>query len=307
MVADFDRALFAELRRDGRASYTDLARTLGVTRARVAARVHDLTASGRIRIVTVVDPTLLGLHTIAHVSATVGDDVLGVVDRFAVRPEVVFASAVSGAFDAVFEIRVPGSADIEDVVRHLRADAAVLGMDLLTYSSSPVGPQTTRPTPAPPAIDPVDLILIDRLREDARVSYRDLAELCGRSPSTVRARVQALLDSRSISIGAVPARDHVGGGDGTDGGIGILTGVGMRIGDRPISEILAAVLRIPSTTFAVSTFGRFDAVCTLAAPDTASLQEAIAAVRGTPGVRSVQTWVHLDVRKERYDRPLPRT
>lgn len=45
---DLDKALIAALRRDGRASLSDLALDLGVTRTTVRARLERLTASGEI-------------------------------------------------------------------------------------------------------------------------------------------------------------------------------------------------------------------------------------------------------------------
>ena len=46
---DTDRNLLAALRRDGRAALSDLAISLGVTRATVRARIEKLTQSGEIR------------------------------------------------------------------------------------------------------------------------------------------------------------------------------------------------------------------------------------------------------------------
>ena len=46
---DTDRNLLAALRRDGRAALSDLAITLGITRATVRARIERLTQSGEIQ------------------------------------------------------------------------------------------------------------------------------------------------------------------------------------------------------------------------------------------------------------------
>ena len=46
---DTDRKLLAALRRDGRAALSDLAITLGITRATVRARIEKLTSSGEIQ------------------------------------------------------------------------------------------------------------------------------------------------------------------------------------------------------------------------------------------------------------------
>ena len=51
---DIDTQLIAALRRDGRAALSDLATTLGITRATVRARIEKLTQAGEIQGFTVL-------------------------------------------------------------------------------------------------------------------------------------------------------------------------------------------------------------------------------------------------------------
>lgn len=55
-----------------------------------------------------------------------------------------------------------------------------------------------------PALDEHDRILIGLLQANARASYQDLADATGLSASTVRRRVDRLIDSRTVNLVAVP-------------------------------------------------------------------------------------------------------
>ena len=55
-----DKAIIAELQRDGRAPYSAIAETVGLSETAVRNRVKRLTDSGVVQIVAVTDPTQLG-------------------------------------------------------------------------------------------------------------------------------------------------------------------------------------------------------------------------------------------------------
>lgn len=59
-----DRKIVQTLTRDGRASYTGLARNLGVSEATVRQRVSRLQESGVLRIVALCDPLTLGHQSV---------------------------------------------------------------------------------------------------------------------------------------------------------------------------------------------------------------------------------------------------
>lgn len=59
-IDDLDLKIIAELRRDGRASNRDLARMLGYSEATIRRRVKSLMDDGRMKIVAIADPYLLG-------------------------------------------------------------------------------------------------------------------------------------------------------------------------------------------------------------------------------------------------------
>ena len=57
---------------------------------------------------------------------------------------------------------------------------------------------------------------------------------------------------------------------------------------------------MPSVIFVARTLGRFDVLVTVRAFSAAQLVEALDTVRALPGVRTLESWTHLDVVKESY-------
>src|SRR5215216_5365956 len=109
-LSDLDRKILALLQRDGRRSFADIGREVGLSTPAVKRRVDRLEAAGVIRgYAAVVDASKLGLgfEAIAEVycaDRTAPQDVLASVVGI---PEVVSAVTVSGEPDAV--LRVPAA------------------------------------------------------------------------------------------------------------------------------------------------------------------------------------------------------
>ncbi|MFB7215667.1 Lrp/AsnC family transcriptional regulator [Streptomyces sp. NPDC056255] len=293
--AELDTRLFGLLREDGRAGYTRLAELIGVPRARVADRVRTLLAAGDLQIVTSVDPAILGVRTIAHLSLALDVAVVPFLDTLSPAPEVVLASAVAGRFDAVVEVRVPSPQHLAETVRRIRAKPGVRAVEALLYLGVSRGYRHRSVVGPPPAVDELDLALIELLRRSGRRSYRELAEEVGRSAGAVRSRVRALLDCGAIRIEAIA---------GTTDSSGRVAGVGLRLGDADPEEVVDRLAGLPGTHFAVATLGRFDVVGTIRGDSARLLQTRLDELRSATGIRSIESWIHLDVRKERYEWPV---
>ncbi|MRG59306.1 winged helix-turn-helix transcriptional regulator [Agromyces sp. CFH 90414] len=113
-----DRAILAELRRDGRASMSDIAARVNTSRANAYARVKRLTDSGVIRGFTVrTDAVQEGLHSTAYVSMQVAQaDWQDLRTRLAGIPEVRHASLIGGDFDVLLLVRARDNRDLRRVV-----------------------------------------------------------------------------------------------------------------------------------------------------------------------------------------------
>jgi DNA-binding Lrp family transcriptional regulator len=120
---EIDRNILALLQREGRRSFADLGREVGLSTPAVKRRVDRLEAARVIRGYTaVIDPAKLGFgfEAIAEVycaDRTAPRDVFAAVEGI---PEVVSAVTVSGEPDAVLRVRVDDIRHLERVIEALR-------------------------------------------------------------------------------------------------------------------------------------------------------------------------------------------
>lgn len=125
-----DRAMLAELRRNGRASITELAAALGVSRATAKARLDRLIESGTIRRFT-IDTDLEDRQSIRAISTI---ELQGSMSRQVTRalqaiPEIEQLYATNGAWDLVAEINAGSLPAFDRVLRQIRDTPGVLNSE----------------------------------------------------------------------------------------------------------------------------------------------------------------------------------
>jgi Lrp/AsnC family leucine-responsive transcriptional regulator len=127
-AADVDRILLAELARDGRASFTELAERVGLSVSAVHQRVRRLEQRGLIKgYRAVLDAAGLGLPLTAFVSIT-PIDVAQPDDapaRLAHLPAIEACHSVAGAESYILKVRVASPDALEGLLAEIRAAANV--------------------------------------------------------------------------------------------------------------------------------------------------------------------------------------
>lgn len=99
-----DRAILKLLRKDGRASNVEIARSLGVTETTVRKRIAALLGDGLIEIVAVPTPKLAGYTVSAILGLSVTLSALKEVgERLSALPEVRYVGFSTGRFDVMLE------------------------------------------------------------------------------------------------------------------------------------------------------------------------------------------------------------
>lgn len=119
-----DRRLVDALRRDGRASFAELARLVGLSASSVHERVAKLESSGVISgYRAVVAPGSLGIGVTALVGIQPGENGLDdvIADALARMPEVESCYGVAGDEAFVVLVRVPSVDDLHLCLGRLRA------------------------------------------------------------------------------------------------------------------------------------------------------------------------------------------
>ncbi len=128
---DTDHALIAALRRDGRASLSDLAGHLKVSRATVRSRMERLQARGEIQGFTVVtrgDITQMPVRGLMMI-AIEGRGAERVRDRLAGFAEVQAVHSTNGRWDLIAEIGTRTLEEFDEVLARIRKLDSVTGSE----------------------------------------------------------------------------------------------------------------------------------------------------------------------------------
>ena len=127
-VEDSDRTIVQLLARDGRLSYTELAKAAGLSTSAVHQRVRRLEQRGVIKgYVALVDTATIGLPLTAFVSIkpidpSAPDDAPA---RLAVLTEIEACHSVAGEESYILKVRVGTPGDLELLLARIRAVAGV--------------------------------------------------------------------------------------------------------------------------------------------------------------------------------------
>jgi Lrp/AsnC family transcriptional regulator for asnA, asnC and gidA len=101
---DISKQLVEELQTDGRKSYADLAKTVGLSEAAVRQRVRRLLDEGVMQIVAVTDPATVGFSRQALVGIKAEGDLRAVARRLSALPELDYVVLCAGSFDILVEL-----------------------------------------------------------------------------------------------------------------------------------------------------------------------------------------------------------
>ena len=130
-IAPTDRKLLAALRQDGRASVTNLAAQLKVSRATVQVGMERLVKSGAIQRFTVeigagADEELVRAVTTIELQGALAREV---IRRLRKLPQIVSLHTTNGAWDLVASIEATSLADFDHVLRQIREIPGVLNSE----------------------------------------------------------------------------------------------------------------------------------------------------------------------------------
>jgi len=132
-IDDVSRAIIAELQEDGRRSYADIAKAVGLSEAAVRQRVQRLLASGAIRIAATTDPARLGLARAAMIGVRVTGDATGVADAIRRIPSVGSIVLTAGSLDILAEVACAHDDDLVALLDRIRAIDGVGSTETFPY------------------------------------------------------------------------------------------------------------------------------------------------------------------------------
>lgn len=127
-MEDLDRRIVDLLREDGRISYTDLGRALGMSTSAVHQRVRRLEERGVVKGYTAkVDHRSLGQELTAFMSVTPLDPAApdDIPQRLQDIEQIEECHSVAGDENYILKIRVATPTDLEELIARIRAAAHV--------------------------------------------------------------------------------------------------------------------------------------------------------------------------------------
>lgn len=126
-----DQSLIAELRRDGRASWSDLADRLGLARATVRARMERLALQGEIVGFTVLTRSDLGGMPVRGLMmiAIEGRGQERITARLTGLPEVMAVHSTNGRWDLIAEIGTRTLEELDALILRVRNYEGVLASE----------------------------------------------------------------------------------------------------------------------------------------------------------------------------------
>lgn len=276
--------IIACLQRDGRASYSTIARELHTTRDYVASRINPLLGSGELRVIAVPHPRALGPSVSAHLHLNTKGPVRPTLRALLRLASVTFISTTVGAHQIVVEMTSDNLTALQEQVRLIRTLRGVITVQVLLHEhllySSLLGPDPKSPIYIP---DHHDMSIVRRLRENGRASYADLSRHAGLSMSGARLRLQRMLEEGVIKVSAIRSR--------ANRTRELLLGVGI-CGSGDLRDAVQVLRAQTGLEFLARTVGHFDLIANLNFDALADLREMTMALTSLPAISYCEQWFH---------------
>lgn len=290
-MTDLTARMIDLLRRNGRATYVEIAHELGTNREYVASRINPLLKAGKLRIVAGVAPQILGLTTCAHLAIKAEGDLQRIVSALERSEGAVAIATVTGEFQIVVELQARSLTELRNYVDDVRSVGGVREIHVHLYERV-INSFFSGPKPDPNIhLDDFDVKIVNQLLRDGRANFANIAQGVGLSLSACRSRVRRLLSSGVVQIGAVKQRAEMTNE--------LVLGFGISArGD--CSQAIGLIGSTPGLEFMARSIGRFDL---LSIVEFGSLHECnlfTSRLRLLPTVDYCEQWLYVKVVRTQY-------
>ncbi len=296
-----DIRIIQQLREDGRRATKEISNNLSVTEATVTSRIHGLNEAGVMRVMAQRNVAKMRHRLPCFLSIWVSgrdvDDVasdLATFNRVASvqilvgSPEIHVTAFVEESQQALAELqRDVGSVagvnrlevNIAFEIRTYRSEFATLGMDM--SGADQIG-------------DELDEMIVRQLHLDARISFREIGRILDVPASTVRERVNRMLQTEVIRIGAVCDPHKIG--------LNVGAFAYLRVDPARIDEALKHLESVPDMGEVGAVSGAHNVFVLMGARDYQHVVDIVKhKVERTPGVQKISIRMISHTKKHRPD------
>jgi Lrp/AsnC family transcriptional regulator for asnA, asnC and gidA len=128
------KAIIEQLQTDGRRSYAEIGKAVGLSEAAVRQRVQKLTESGVMQVVAVTDPMQLGFYRQAMIGIRVSGDTTTVAEALGALGAVDYVVLTAGSFDILAEVVCENDDDLITLLnKEIRAIDGVQSTETFVY------------------------------------------------------------------------------------------------------------------------------------------------------------------------------
>ncbi|MFK4730205.1 Lrp/AsnC family transcriptional regulator [Agromyces mediolanus] len=113
---DVSKAIIEQLQTDGRRSYADIGKAVGLSEAAVRQRVQRLQEAGVMQIVAVTDPMQLGFTRQAMIGIRAEGDTRVLAEQLSSIPEIDYVVLTAGSFDLLAEVVCEDDEELIDLL-----------------------------------------------------------------------------------------------------------------------------------------------------------------------------------------------
>ncbi len=131
---EVSKAIVEQLQTDGRRSYAEIGKAVGLSEAAVRQRVQKLTDAGVMQVVAVTDPMQLGFYRQAMIGVRVAGDTAHVAEKLSQIRAVDYVVLTAGSFDILAEVVCENDDDLIDLLnKQIRAIDGVQSTETFVY------------------------------------------------------------------------------------------------------------------------------------------------------------------------------
>ncbi len=131
---EVSKGIIEQLQEDGRRSYAEIGKAVGLSEAAVRQRVQKLTDAGVMQVVAVTDPMQLGFYRQAMIGIRVTGDTTRVAEALGAIPAVDYVVLTAGSFDVLAEVVCESDEDLIELLNHrIRAIEGVASTETFVY------------------------------------------------------------------------------------------------------------------------------------------------------------------------------
>ena len=134
VLDDVSKAIIEQLQTDGRRSYAEIGKAVGLSEAAVRQRVQKLQESGVMQVVAVTDPMQLGFYRQAMIGIRVTGDTTRVAALLGEIPAVDYVVLTAGSFDILAEVVCENDDDLIELLNtRIRGIEGVQSTETFVY------------------------------------------------------------------------------------------------------------------------------------------------------------------------------